>query len=205
MLGIFAANWLVDGIKNNQATIQLGTRRFAYTSQPDGSWNPPPGGKTSLIGTSGNFTLQPRFGGSISFDTENRVSEWRDVDDNTQTYFYDNDGRLATVTDSQSRTLTFNYLSANSTLIQSVSDGTGRSVTYTYTGNNLTGITDPEGHTTSFVYDIRNLLTEWRDPNNALMVINTYDAQDRVAQQLSQGEIDRLWKFAYSPRDHPRD
>lgn len=199
MTGILSANWLVNRITNNSATVQLGEHRLSYTSLPDGSWNSPPGATTTLTGSSGSFVLQPRFGGSVSFDAQNRVSHWKDVDDNTQTYTYDADGRLETVTDSQNRALTFSYFSASSPLIQSVSDGTGRTVTYSHTGDNLTGIQDVEGYNTTLVYDSRNLLKDWKDHAGNFITRNNYDSEDRVIQQISQGDVNRLWRFFYSP------
>jgi RHS repeat-associated protein len=198
LIGTLTANWLVNRITNNAANVQLGEQRLTYISLPGGSWNPPPGTTTALTGTSGALVLQPRFGGSVTFDAQNRVSQWKDVDNNTQTYVYDGQGRLSTVTDSQSRVLTFSYTGSNPH-IQNVSDGTGRSVIFTYTGSNLTGIQDPEGYNTTLVYDSRNRLTDWKDHAGDFITRNTYDAQDRVTQQLSQGVANRLWKFLYSP------
>ena len=199
MIGVLTANWMVNRITNNAASVQLGEQRLTYLSQPDGSWNPPPGTTTALTGTSGSFVLSPRFGGSVVFDAQNRISLWKDVDNNTQTSAYDSNGRLLTVTDSQGRVLTFAYQSPTSTLLQSVSDGTGRSATYTYTSNNLTGIQDVDGYNTTLVYDGRNRLTDWKDHAGAYATRNTYDAQDRVSEQRSQGASNKLWRFLYSP------
>jgi len=200
MVGVLTSNWLVNRITNSSANVQLGEQRLTYTGLPDGSWNPPPGSTTALTGASSSFVLQPRFGGSVTFDALNRVSQWKDADNNTQTYAYDSStGRLATVTDSQSRVLTFTYVSSSSPLIQNVSDGTGRSVTFSYAGNNLTGIQDVEGYNTTLVYNSRNLLEDWKDHSGAYVTRNTYDAQDRVGQQLSQGIGSHIWKFFYSP------
>lgn len=199
MVGVLSANWLVNRINNNSAVVQLGEQRLAYTSRPDGSWNPPAGSTTALTGASGSFVLLPRFGGSTTFDAQNRISSWRDVDNNTQTYSYDTNSRLATVTDSTGRILTLTYFSSRSPLIQSVSDGTGRTVTYNYTSNNLTGIRDAEGYTKTIVYDSRNRLVDLQDPSGDYLIRNTYDSQDRVVQQLNQGVADRLWKFLYAP------
>ncbi|MFA7345939.1 MAG: DUF6531 domain-containing protein [Terrimicrobiaceae bacterium] len=200
MTGILSANWLANRITNNAATVQLGEQAFTYTSLPDGSWNPPPGSTTALTGTSGSFALHPRFGGSTTFDAQNRVSLWSDVDGNTKTYAYDpSTGRLNTVTDSQNRALAFGYVSPTSPLIQTVSDGTGRVVTFSYTDNNLTGIQDVENYNTTLVYNNRNLLEDWKDHAGAYIMRNTYDSQDRVSQQLRQGIATHVWKFLYTP------
>jgi RHS repeat-associated protein len=207
MVGVLAANWTVNRILNNAANVQLGEKRLTYISQPNGSWNPPPGSTTALTGTTGTFALQPRFGGSLTFDAQNRLSQWRDVDNNTLTLAYHaTTGRLTTVTDAFGRTLTFTYYTAGvgNGLLQSVQDSTGRSVQYTYTagtfsGANLTGITDPEAFSTTLVYDSRNRLTDWKDHSAATITHNDYDAFDRVSQQLSQGLVANTWLFQYSP------
>jgi RHS repeat-associated protein len=207
LLGVLAANWTVNRITNNAANVQLGNQRMTYVSQPDGSWNPPPGATTALTGASGSFALQPRFGGSITFDAQNRISQWNDVDNNTQNYAYDpTTGHLTTVTDHFGRTLTFNYYSsgAGAGLLQNVQDSTGRSVQFSYTagtfsGANLAGITDPQGFQTTLVYDSRNRLTDWKDNSLAAVVHNDYDLLDRVYQQLSQNLSTQKWQFHYSP------
>jgi RHS repeat-associated protein len=209
MVGILAANWTVNRITNNAANVQLGQQEMTYISQPDGTWNPPPGSTTALTGANGSFALQPRFGGSIAFDSQNRISTSTDVDGNTQAYTYDGNGNLSTVTDHFGRTLTFNYVHSGSAyLLQSVVDSTGRSVQFGYavatsTGvnspSNLTGITDPENFSTTLVYDGRNRLTDWKDNNLAEVTHNDYDVLDRVYQQLSQNISTHTWQFHYSP------
>lgn len=198
MVAPLAANWLVDRITDNSAMVEISGQRLAYTSKAEGGWLPSPGSTTMLTGSPGSFVLQPRFGGSIVFDAQNRVSQWKDVDDNTQTFAYDGTNRLTTVTDSQGRSLNFSYLSPTSPLLSSVSDSTGRTVSFSYTGENLTEIIDPAGFRTSLTYDAENRLTHWRDHENALLVINTYDEQDRVIEQLSQGDPARRWQFLYA-------
>ncbi len=205
VLGALAANWTVNRITNNVANVQLGNQYFAYISQPDGSWNSPPGATTTLTGSNGTFTLLPRFGGSVVFDGSNRISQWKDVDNNTQTYAYTS-GSLSTVTDKWGRTLTFTYNTSGvgNGLLKQVADSTGRSVQFAYTsgsysGANLTGITDPETYQTTLVYDGRNRLTDWKDNANTTVTHNDYDSLDRVYQQLSQGLSTHTWKFLYSP------
>ncbi len=203
MVGALAANWLVNSINSNSAVVQIGAEQLAYTRLPDGTWNRPPGSTTDLTGTNGAFVVRPRFGGTTSFGTNNRITAWTDVDNNTQSYAYDTFGRLATVTDSTGRVLTFSYLfstnASTNDLIRSVSDGTGRSVTYSYTSNNLTGIQDPEGFTKTIGYDTRNRIIDMRDPSGAYLVRNEYDAQDRVIRQFNQGVTNREWQFLYAP------
>ena len=207
LVGALAANWTVNRITNNSANVQIGDKRVSYTSLPDGSWNPPAGSTAALTGASGSFVLSPRFGGSVTFDSLNRLSTWKDVDNNTQTFTYDGtSGKLTTVTDSFSRTLTFTYGSSGAAngLLTGVADSAGRSVSFGYTAGttgsaNLTGVTDPESYATTLVYDSRNRLTDWKDNENATVSHNDYDALDRVSQQLSQGISTHKWTFQYSP------
>jgi RHS repeat-associated protein len=205
MVGVLAADWTVNRITNNAANVQLGNQTMTYISQPDGTWNPPPGSTTALTGASGSFALQPRFGGSIAFNAQNLISQWTDVDGNAQNYNYDGSGNLSTVQDAFGRTLTFNYSSG---LLQSVVDSTSRSVRFAYTtgtstgvnsSSNLTGITDPAGYNTTLVYDSSNRLTDWKDNAGAPITHNDYDVLDRVYQQFSQNLSADTWLFHYSP------
>ena len=206
MVGTIAANWTVNRITNNCANVQLGNQLSTYTSLPDSSWNPPPGSTTALTGSGGAFVLQPRFGGSISFDGSNRVSQWVDVDNNTETWSYNPNGTLDTVVDKHFRSLKFNYYTSGvgSGLLQNVTDSTGRSVQFAYTsgsysGANLTTVTDPQGYQKTFVYDGRNRLTDLKDNALASITHNDYDSLDRVYQQLSQNISNHKWQFLYSP------
>jgi RHS repeat-associated protein len=211
LVGALAANWTVNCMTNNAANVQIGNDVSTYIRQPNGTgtWNPPPGSTTDLTGASGSFALQPRLGGSIVFDSQNRISTWTDVDGNQEIYFYDGNGNLQTVTDHFGRTLTFSYAQNGSAyLLQNVVDSTGRWVQFTYTAgtstgvnspSNLTGITDPQNYPTTLVYDGRNRLTDWKDSSSNDITHNDYDVLDRVSQQLSQGLTADTWLFHYSP------
>ena len=206
LIGALAANWTVNRSTNNVANVQLGNQRFSYVNQPDGTWNPPPGSTTALTGSSGTFALQPRFGGSVVFDGSNRVSQWIDVDNNTETWNYNLNGTLDTLVDKHYRSLKFNYYTSGvgSGLLQNVTDSTGRSVQFAYTsgsysGANLSLVTDPQGFQKTFVYDGRNRLTDLKDSALAFITHNDYDSLDRVYQQLSQNLSNHKWQFLYSP------
>ncbi len=209
LVGALTANWTVNRMKDNAANVQLGNQRMTYISQPDGSWTPPPGSTTALTGSKGSFTLSPRFGGSIAFDAQDRVSTWSDVDNNTQTYTYSGtaaDSKLTSVSDQYGRTLTFAYNTSgdSSGLLQSVTDSTGRSAQFAYFAGvsgdaELTTVTDPENYTNTYAYDFRNRLTYWKDHAGGTITRNYYDDFDRVVRQNSQGNNTHRWLFAYAP------
>lgn len=206
VIGALAANWTVNRITNNTANVQLGNQRFSYVSQPDGSWNPPPGSTTALTGSSGTFTLLPRFGGSVVFDGSNRISQWIDVDNNTEIWNYNPNGTLDTVVDKHYRSLKFNYYTSGvgNGLLKNVTDSAGRSVQFAYTsgsysGANLNVVTDPQNYPKTFIYDGRNRMTDLLDSSLASITHNDYDSLDRVYQQLSQNLSTHKWKFLYSP------
>ena len=206
LIGALASNWTVNRSTNNVANVQLGNQRFPYVSQPDGSWNPPQGSTTALTGSSGTFTLRPRFGGSVVFDGSNRVSQWIDVDNNTEIWNYNPNGTLDTVVDKHYRSLKFNYYTSGvgNGLLQNVTDSAGRSVQFAYTsgsysGANLNVVTDPQNYPKTFIYDGRNRMTDLLDSSLASITHNDYDSLDRVYQQLSQNLSTHKWKFLYSP------
>ncbi len=80
-----------------------------------------------------------------------------DKDGNTISFAYDGNGRLASITDTQSRVTTFGYnYAGNSSLVTLITDPAGRQYQYGYTGNNLTSYTDPWLKVTRFGYDTTN-------------------------------------------------
>jgi len=103
-----------------------------------------------------------------------------DRNGNTTSIAYDTYGRLSTVTDPASRTLTFNYPNPSSTIVTSVSSSVGISVSYTYSGNVLTQVTEQDLSTLKFTYGgALSLITEVTDSQGKVIESHTYDGSGR--------------------------
>jgi YD repeat-containing protein len=91
---------------------------------------------------------------------------------------------IATLTNNLGRTLTFNY---TGNYLSTITDGESRTVTYSVntTTNLLTSISDPLTNVTTFGYNSANLFYQYfkpQNPSNAY-VTNTYDSLNRVSSQ----------------------
>ena len=197
------ANWAVNNLNNNAVAITLGKDSWQFIRQPDGSYQPPAMSTLSLTKDgSGNYSLTERFGRTFFFAATNalRCTSITDFDGKAMTLTYDSAHayRLTKVTDASSRSITFNY---TGTRLSSVTDNNSPARTVTYLaadGNgNLTGCTDPEGQTWSYSYTNR-LIIQTSNPDSAVIINNTYDAQNRVATQLNQGLSARTWNYFWS-------
>lgn len=196
MMGLLAAGWAVDGMRDNTAAVKLGPKIVEYTRLGNATWNPPRGSTTSLVKDSqtGLFRLEARFGEKLSFDASKRLAVWADVDGNELILNYKANGQLQTVVDHYNRSLTFTY--DGNGRVDYVSDSTGRTVNYGYDASgDLRTVADPENQEWSYVYDSHNL-TEWRNPQTELIAQNFYDSENRVYRQLSEGINE--WKYFYA-------
>ncbi len=172
--------WTMDQLFDNALSVHLLDKALTYIKLPDGSYNPPPGITTTLVNTAGRFALHERFGTVITFDANNKVSAWTDVDGNTMNFAYSGKN-LSTVTDSVGRTLTFAYAGSR---LRSVTDSSGRRVGFGYNANgDQTGFTDAGSKKWGFGYDHQRRMTTISDPLNTVLATNTYDALDDVATQ----------------------
>lgn len=95
---------------------------------------------------------------------------------------YDSNQRLWTVTDAASRVATLAYQADGK--LASVTMTDGRSVSYGYTSGLLSSFTDVRGKTWTYAYDSRGLLESQTNPLLKRMFLNTYDASGRVVTQL---------------------
>jgi YD repeat-containing protein len=130
--------------------------------------------------TNSYFTLSLANGEQRRFDknTGNLIAII-DRNGNTTTVAYDSSGRLSTVTDPASRTMTFNY-SSGSNLVSSVSTSVGISLSYSYdTQGRLTQVTKPDSTTISFTYDSQSRITTVTDSNGKVLESHTYDSKNR--------------------------
>ena len=190
---ILAAKWGVDQLIETGVTIKLGSRSLEYTKMPDGSYIPPPGETASLEKQGDQFVLEERFGTRLTFNSDGLIESWTDADSNAQSFAYNADTNLQTVTDCYGRSLTFSYQNG---MISSVTDSTGRSASYQYANDNLISYTDPDGHAWTYDYDDADnvyLLTALNDPKCHMTATNTYNSLGQV--ELQKNGVGNEWEF----------
>ncbi|MBI4470495.1 MAG: RHS repeat protein [Acidobacteria bacterium] len=199
-------------------------RADQYVRKSDGTYDGPTGFYTKLIrNADGTYMLRARDGMLYTFNQldgstlEGRLASMTDRNGNTMRFEYDSRGRLATVTDTLSRDITYVY-DDNSNRLLRVTDFAGRVIRFRYDRNfDVIEVTSPvvtgtpngnnfsNGKSTRYTYSSgfrsdrldHNLLTITR-PNDVASggppsVVNTYGTtsgtyeEDRVIQQLWGG------------------
>jgi RHS repeat-associated protein len=157
-------------------------QQLYFTLQSDGSFTAPPGSRLTLSTVTGGYQLVRRDQVVYRFDSSGKLLSIRDRNGQGVTLAYAS-GRLSTVTDSASRTVSFSY--DGSGLLSSVALPDGRHVDYGYTSGRLTSVTDARGGTTSYTYDGSGRLASIVDQNGHTVVQNTYGTDGRVTQQTN--------------------
>lgn len=162
-------SWVVSAPANIAATLSTNTNTNSY------------------------YTLTLQNGEQRRFDpnTGNLIAII-DHNGNTTTVAYDSSGRLSTVTDPASRTLTFNY-TGSSTLVTSVSSSVGISLSYTYdTQGRLIQVTKPDQTAVSFAYNSQSLITAVTDSNGKTLESHTYDSSNRGLTSVRANGVDAV-------------
>jgi len=190
------------------------------------NYSPPPGIFESLVKnlSDGTWTLTKAHGEQWHFDVNGNLSSINDRNNNTITFDYETvsatptvfsivgksqfnqdplqrvvigqDFRLATITDTAGRTISFLYNTDGR--LEKITDHASREVTYTYDPfeDNLLTIQKPataqfsSGVTKEFSYDTAHNLETIKDAKGQVFATNYYNAQGRVYQQdFGQGTI----------------
>jgi RHS repeat-associated protein len=102
---------------------------------------------------------------------------------------------ITQIIDPSGRTVNLTYDSASR--ITQVTDPIGRNLVYTYdaTGH-LATVTHPDGAAWAYTYDAKGNLTTVTDPRGVVIVKNTFDANNRVVQQVQADNS--VVSFAYT-------
>jgi RHS repeat-associated protein len=176
-----------------------------YVKQLDASYLGDPGITATLTGdpTTG-WTLKALSGESITFNPAGQATTDRDRLGQGLSLGYASD-RLDTVTDSLGHTLTLAYGTAGAAagLLTEVSASDGRSTAYGYTtlagSPHLTSVTGIDAKTTTLTYDATTgSLTGISDPNNHTSARNVYDpTTGRVTQQ--RDATGATWDLSWDP------
>ena len=198
------AKWGVDQLIKNSVSITLGKDTLQFIKQPDGSLTPPANSTMSLAKSGAVYNLQERHGNTFKFDSFGRLTNV--VDQYSQslnlTYGTGASSNLVTqVSDWKNRTLTFGYGGSPLRLI-TVSNSAGPFVTFGYTTNagqlDLSSVTDPEGKTSTLLYDTNHQIIASKDALSRTVVSNAFDAFGRVTTQYSQGDTNKAWQLFWN-------
>ncbi|MEA3212918.1 MAG: hypothetical protein QOE70_5975 [Chthoniobacter sp.] len=201
VVAALAAQWLMDRLQQNAQSLVLNDRTFEFLRKPNGTYAPPRGSTLTLAkNAQNNFEVKERHGNTYRFDSQSRLWQVDDLWGRRATFSYGGDGRLLQVADAYNRTLGFSY-NAEGQLGLVADNANGRSIGFIYgAGGDLTTAIDAEGNPDYFDYDSAHRLIRQKDGFGRVIVENTnFDAQDRIAEQRSQGLSERTWKFYYGP------
>jgi YD repeat-containing protein len=188
------AKWGIDQLNKTGVSVVMGKDTVQFVKQPDGSFTPPANCTMTLTQNGSTYSLLQRHGNTFLFDAVGRLNTIVDQYSNTLSLTYSN-SFVKNVSDWKNRTFTFNYTGSQLT---SVSDGT-RSISYGYNGaGDLTTFTDAEGKATTYVYDTNHQITATIDAASRLVVSNVYDSFGHVALQYTQGDTNKTWKIFWS-------
>jgi RHS repeat-associated protein len=182
-----------------------GTQVFAICSQPngkrdiftrkaDGSYQPPPHVRATLVKNSDNtHTLRENTGIARRFNADGRLVSLTDRNGNTLTLAYDTTGFPTSITDASGRVVQFTKGADGR--IASLTDPANRLFRYTYDSvGNLTRFTDPLGNATNYQYDSKSNLTAILDPRGNRLMGVTYDTKGRVTTLFEGAET---WTYSY--------
>lgn len=169
---------------------QIAGRLFSYNSARTGTLGIPVFTSTATtrqLGdevrklNSGDLEYRRRDGSSMTFNSSGRLTSMTDTNSNTVTLSYTGNN-LTSVTDAVGRSLIFTY--DVSGRITRVTDPLGRIWNYSYVGIGvLSQVTDPLGGVTNYTYTGSGRLTAITDKRGNIIKQITYDTVGRVTDQ----------------------
>ena len=113
-----------------------------------------------IINTSGQYILRKKDNNlTYTFDSTGKLQSVTDANSNTLTLTYTG-SQLMQVTSNFGAALTFVYTGSH---ISSVTDPKGQAISYTYTRSDLTQVTYPDTNSVSYAYDTNHRLTDKKD------------------------------------------
>lgn len=192
------ACWGIDQLRQNGVSVSMGESTLEFVKMPDGSFTPPPSRTMTLTeGTSGTLTLSERLGNVHTFDSTGRISQTQDTYGNTANFSYRTDGKLDWVTDCYGRKLALTWSGDKIQKVKETAGGLTREVQYAYDGDNLSGVTDPEGKTFTYV-NVDGRIVATIDGRGRTIVENDYDDDGRVTRQRLHGDPAKESAFFFS-------
>lgn len=164
----------------------------SFIKQADGSFVGAAGTLSTLSTISGGYKLVRHDQVTYTFNSAGVLQSELDRNGQGLAFNYDGSGRLSTINDASSHTITFGY-SGSSTLVSSITTPDNRVVGYGYTGGSLTSVTlpDPDGSgpltspVWNYTYNAAGQLWQVIDPNSKTQSTTLYDANTGRVTQVS--------------------
>jgi len=138
--------------------------------------------KTLSTNASGVFVLTTKEQTRYNFNTQGRLASIMDKNSNTLSVAYDAGGALTAITNSGRRVISF--INDASSRITTIVDPLNRTNTFAYSAQgDLISATDPRGGITRYGYDSEHQMTNAVDPNGNQFVRNVYNMSRVVESQ----------------------
>lgn len=190
------AKEVVDGDGNSQVIIRDGDGVEHIFTHNSGSIYDAPKGRYNKLEKIGSNTYRiVRKDAVVLLFSNNRLDTITDPNGNQFSVSYSSDGKLKSVISPSNRTIDISYGSNNK--IQKITDQLGRVVSYIYDNEgNLISFTNTAGEQTKYTYDSKHHLISVIDPNDVVRLLNTYDSNAQITQQISDG---RTYQYYYQP------
>ena len=205
MVTALIAKWGIDQLTKNGVSVILGKDTLQFIQQPNGAYTPPANCTMTLVPNGAGFNLLERRGRTFEFDATGKLNFIQDQYHHSimseLTLRYNASNWVSSIKDCYGRQFTFNY-TGSPALLTSISDG-ARTVTYGYATTynpqgDLVSATDPDGNTTTYVYDANHQIVATYDALNQLVVNNVYDGFGHVTTQYTQGDPNKTWRVFWS-------
>ena len=190
------ANWWTEQLPQTCVAVKIGAKTLSFQKMPDGSFAPAPGVTATLTcAANGIYSLHERHGNTYVFNADKKLASITDPSGNTTTLVYSN-GKLARIENSFGATMTIARDSAGR--IASVTDNSGKRVSYAYNSNGcMTSATDAAGEVWPYTYDSTSYrMLSKKNPNGDFLIRNTYNGYGQVTNQISSNG--RSWRFGYA-------
>ena len=189
------ANWWTEQIPQACVVVKTGATTHFFQKMPDGSYAAAPGVTATLTrDNNGIYSLHERHGNTYVFNADKKLASITDPSGNTTTLVYV-EGKLARVENPFGATMTIARDSAGR--IASVTDNSGKSVSYSYDANGcMTAVTDAAGEIWPYIYDSTSCrMVSKKNPNGDFLVQNAYNGYGQVTNQISSNG--QTWRFGY--------
>jgi RHS repeat-associated protein len=144
----------------------------------------------------GTYVLACKNNNMYFFDSEGKLAKLQDSNGRYVTISKNSEGKLVIIEPVSGQRLEVSY--NNSGLAESVADKAGRKVSFKYDANNcLTEIKDAMGKTSTYTYDRDGRVLSGTDGDGIRYFTNTYDEKGRIATQDDAVSGNGLTKFSY--------